>query len=136
MMDVTGETRTVVKERQLKYPPEKVWRALTQKHLIEEWLMACDFKAEPGHEFELQASWGRVSCKVLAAEPQKILSYSWKSQGLESVVTWTLKKNETGTLLPMEQTGFGQDQEQAFRGATTGWNVFLDRLNQVLSSQD
>ncbi len=33
------EERSVVVEREIPYPPERIWRALTQPHLIEEWLM-------------------------------------------------------------------------------------------------
>ena len=95
--------------------------------------MESEFKAEQGHEFELQASWGTIACKMLAVEPQKSLSYSWQAHGLDSVVTWTLTETETGTHLRMEQSGFGADQEQAYRGATDGWNDFLDRLERVLS---
>jgi uncharacterized protein YndB with AHSA1/START domain len=38
------ETLSVIVEREIPYPPEKIWRALTQPHLIEEWLMKNDFK--------------------------------------------------------------------------------------------
>ena len=34
-----AEMLSVVVEREMPYPPEKIWRALTQPHLIEEWLM-------------------------------------------------------------------------------------------------
>src|SRR4029077_9674595 len=37
------ETLSVVVEREIPFPPEKIWRALTQPHLIEEWLMKNDF---------------------------------------------------------------------------------------------
>jgi uncharacterized protein YndB with AHSA1/START domain len=37
------ETRVVVVEREIAHPPEKLWRALTQPHLIAEWLMKNDF---------------------------------------------------------------------------------------------
>ena len=30
-------TLSVIVEREIPYPPEKIWRALTQPHLIEEW---------------------------------------------------------------------------------------------------
>jgi uncharacterized protein YndB with AHSA1/START domain len=33
------ETLSVIVEREIPHPPEKIWRALTQPHLIEEWLM-------------------------------------------------------------------------------------------------
>ena len=44
MTDTAAETRTVVVEREIPYAPEKIWRALTQPHLIEEWLMKTDFE--------------------------------------------------------------------------------------------
>ena len=39
----TATTRSIVIERVMPHPPEKIWRALTQCHLIEEWLMKNDF---------------------------------------------------------------------------------------------
>jgi uncharacterized protein YndB with AHSA1/START domain len=36
MTTVATETRSVVVEREIAYPPEKTWRALTEPHLIEE----------------------------------------------------------------------------------------------------
>jgi len=45
MTDTATETRTAVVEREIPYAPEKIWRALTQPHLIEEWLMKTDFEA-------------------------------------------------------------------------------------------
>jgi uncharacterized protein YndB with AHSA1/START domain len=32
-----SEIRSVVVERDIPHPPEKIWRALTQPHLIAEW---------------------------------------------------------------------------------------------------
>lgn len=128
--------RTVVKERELRHATEKVWRALTQKHLMEEWLMKGDFKPEVGHRFDLQAEWGKVSCEILAVEPHKSLSYSWAAHGLESVVTWTLTETDSGTHLKMEQSGFGPGQEQAYHGARSGWEQFLDRLEEVIAGHD
>lgn len=136
MTAMQATTRTVVKDRELNHPPEKVWRALTQKHLICEWLMACDFEPTVGHRFQLHASWGTISCEVLAIEWHKSLSYSWQADGLESTVTWTLTQMGSGTRLRMEQKGFGPDHEQAYRGATSGWTRFLDNLEQVVSDLD
>jgi uncharacterized protein YndB with AHSA1/START domain len=90
MTNIATETRSVVVEREIPYPPEKIWRALTQSHLIEEWLMKNDFKPVVDHRFNLRADWGAVDCKILAVEPNKTLSYKWAAYGLESVVTWTV----------------------------------------------
>jgi uncharacterized protein YndB with AHSA1/START domain len=58
MTNTATETRSVVVEREMPYPPEKIWRALTQPHLIEEWLMKNDFKPVVGHRFNLRGDWG------------------------------------------------------------------------------
>ena len=84
------ELRSVVVEREIPHPPEKIWRALTQPHLIQEWLMKNDFMPIVGHDFKLSADWGAVECRVTAVEPNRTLAYTWGAYGLESVVTWTL----------------------------------------------
>ena len=136
MTAAATETRSVVVERELPFPPEKVWRALTQPHLIEEWLMKNDFKPIGGHRFTLRADWGAVDCQVLTIEPNKTLSYTWGAYGLESVVTWTLTATAAGTHLRMEQSGFRPDQQQAYQGATHGWQRFLANLEQVLARKE
>jgi len=71
------ETRSVIVEREIPFPPEKIWRALTQPHLIAEWLMKNDFEPVVGHSFNFRADWGAVDCRVQAVEPNKTLSYTW-----------------------------------------------------------
>jgi uncharacterized protein YndB with AHSA1/START domain len=133
MTDTATETRSVVVERDISFPPEKIWRALTQPHLIEEWLMKNDFKPVVDHRFNLSADWGSVDCQVLEVEPNKTLSYTWAAMGLESVVTWTLTPTSGGTHLRMEQTGFRADQQQAYQGAKYGWPQFFAKLEQILA---
>ena len=129
-------TLSVVVEREIAWPPEKIWRALTQPHLIEEWLMKNDFKPVVDHRFSLSADWGAVDCQVLTVEADKTLSYTWAAYGLESVVTWTLTPTSTGTHLRMEQAGFRPDQQQAYHGAKGGWQRFFAALDQVLERID
>jgi len=136
MTDPATETRTVTVEREVAYPPEKIWRALTQPHLIAEWLMKNDFAAVVGHRFDFSADWGSVGCEVLEVEPNRSLSYSWGAYGLDSVVTWTLTPTGTGTHLRMEQTGFRPDQQQAYQGAKFGWSRFFSNLEQLLARAD
>jgi uncharacterized protein YndB with AHSA1/START domain len=133
MTEPAAATRSLVIERVMPHPPERVWRALTQPHLIEEWLMKNDFKPAVGHGFNLRADWGVVDCQVLTVEPNKTLSYTWGSLGLESVVTWTLTPTSTGTHLRMEQSGFRPDQQQAYQGATYGWQKFIAGLERVVA---
>jgi uncharacterized protein YndB with AHSA1/START domain len=133
MSEPATETRSVVVEREMPHPPEKIWRALTQPHLIEEWLMKNDFEPVVSRRFNLRADWGAVDCQVLAVEPNKTLSYTWAAYGLESVVTWTLTPTSTGTRLRMEQSGFRPDQQQAYLGAKGGWQRFFANLEKVLA---
>jgi uncharacterized protein YndB with AHSA1/START domain len=127
------ETRSVVVEREFPYPPERIWRALTQPHLIAEWLMQNDFAPQAGHAFKLTGDWGTVDCRVVEIEPARLLSYTWEAMGLVSIVTWTLTATTTGTKLHMEQSGFKADQEQAYQGAGYGWQRFFGSLEGVLA---
>jgi uncharacterized protein YndB with AHSA1/START domain len=133
MSTLENQMRSVVVERDVPYPPEKVWRTLTQSHLIEEWLMKNDFEPVLEHRFTFRGDWGAVDCQVVAIEPNKTLSYTWAAMGLESVVTWTLTRTDAGTHLRMEQVGFKPDQNQAYQGAQFGWQKFLGSLEQVLA---
>ena len=143
MSEATTATRSVVVEREFACPPEKLWRALTQAPLIEDWLMANDFQPVVGHKFQLRGEanpqWNGVSdCEVLAIEPMKRLAYSWNASGdeaatgIKTVVTLTLTPIKTGTHLRMEQSGFRADQENNYRGAGYGWQHFLGRLEKVV----
>jgi uncharacterized protein YndB with AHSA1/START domain len=137
------EKLSVVIEREIPFPPEKLWRALTQPHLIEEWLMKNDFHPAVGHRFKLRGDWGGVlDCEVVAIEPNKTLSYTWNfahddaAYNLNSVVTFTLTPTSTGTHLRMEQSGFGPGQKQAYGGAKAGWQAFFAKLEQVVGRTD
>ncbi len=134
-----ASTRTLVIERKLSHPASKVWRALTQGALMEEWLLKNDFQPVVGHRFSFRAEpnphWnGIIECQVLTVEPNQRLSYTWGSMGLESTVTFTLTPVEGGVLLRMEQAGFRPDQEQAYQGAKYGWKRFIDGLERVVGN--
>lgn len=140
MTEASLETRSVTVEREFPHPPEKLWRALTQPHLIEEWLMKNDFVPAVGHRFKLSGEWGGVlDCEVLEIEPNRRLSYTWNfahpdpAFSLESVVTFSLTPTAAGSHLRVEQAGFRPDQKQAFGGARAGWARFLGKLEQVVA---
>jgi uncharacterized protein YndB with AHSA1/START domain len=138
-------TRAVVVEREMPHPPEKIWRALTQSPLIEQWLMANDFRPVVGYRFTFRttpmAHWnGVVHCEVLAVEPHQRLSYSWNTSGegagLKTVVTGTLTPTDGGTQVRMEQSGFRAEDEANYRGAGYGWQRFVGGLERVAAKLD
>ena len=137
------DIRTVVIERDIAHPPEKIWRALTEPHLIAEWLMKNDFRPDVGHRFNLTGEWGGVlDCEVLDIEPHRTLSYSWNfthddaAFDLRSIVTFTLTPTAAGTHLRVEQSGFRPEQKQAFGGAKLGWQQFLEKLETLVAGLD
>ena len=142
MTEPAAATRSLVVEREMPHPPEKIWRALTQGPLLEEWLMKNDFQPVVGHRFNFRATpmphWnGVVDCQVLVVEPHERLSYSWNASGAEAagglrtVVTWTLTPTKGGVLVRMEQSGFRPQDEANYQGARYGWQRFVAGLERV-----
>lgn len=139
--ETTPEIRTAVVEREFAFPPEKIWRALTQPHLIEEWLMKTDFKPVAGHKFTMRNEPKPdvnvvIDCEVLTVEPHRTLSYTWHAFDLESVVTFTLEPTATGTIVRMEQTGFRPEHDLAYKGAKAAWKQFLKAMEKVVAEMD
>ena len=139
-------TKSVVVERTMAHPPEKVWRALTTSDLMARWLMPNDFQAVAGRAFNLRVApmphWnGVVDCQVLALEPPTRLSYSWNTtgedgaEGLRTTVTWTLTPQGDGaTHVRMEHAGFRPQDETNYQGAVYGARKFIVGLEQVAAS--
>ena len=140
-MTDTATTRTLVIEREMPHPPEKIWRALTEGPLIAEWLMTTDFRPVVGHRFSFRATpagnWnGVIESEVLVVEPHARLVYSWGALGLESAVTWTLTPTEGGTHVRMEQSGFPSEEGANYKGAKYGWQKFMGNMERVVGGLD
>jgi uncharacterized protein YndB with AHSA1/START domain len=145
MNEQATATRSIIVERVMPHPPEKIWRALTQPHLIEQWLMKNDFEPRLGARFTFRAKpigdWnGIVDCEVTAFDPPRKLAYSWKGgsagnpnygSALDSAVEWVLTPEPGGTRVRMEHSGFGQRNEMAFEAMSSGWPRGLERLEQI-----
>lgn len=142
-MSDSSDTRSIVVERTMPHPPEKIWRALTQSALIAEWLMENDFEARFGARFQFRArpmgDWnGVVDCEVTVLDPPRRLVYTWKGgsvenrgPALDSVVEWTLTEVSGGTRVRMEHSGFGPRNASAYDVMSGGWPRVLERLDQA-----
>ncbi len=144
-MNETIALRSIVVERDMPHPPEKIWRALTKSTLIEAWLMKNDFQPVIGHKFNFRAQpvmgWNGVTdCEVLEIVPHERLVYSWNASGeqardgLKSIVTWTLSPRANGTHVRMEQSGFRPQDEAGYRGMGAGWPRILGRLEDIAAN--
>jgi uncharacterized protein YndB with AHSA1/START domain len=134
---------TLVVERFFAHSPEKLWRSLTERPLLAQWMMSNDFEPSVGHRFQFHAeprpNWnGVVDGEVLIVEPKQRLSYTWgvggRESGLQWVVLWTLTPREGGTHVRMEQSGFSAEQKGNYQGAKYGWQKFFSGLESVLEN--
>jgi uncharacterized protein YndB with AHSA1/START domain len=129
------ENRTLRLDFDFAAPPEKVWRALTEKELVTKWLMPNDMVATVGHKFQFRSEpygkWnGIVDCEVLEATPPKRLRLAWggvPGVGPATVVSWTLTPTASGTHLHLEQSVASEEpwQTWAYNGAAMGWKKFF-----------
>jgi uncharacterized protein YndB with AHSA1/START domain len=118
--DIEHTGDTVLIECDLPEPPEKVWRALTEPHVLAKWLMPNDMRPEVGTRFSFRREGAAVGegasidCKILESAPNRRLRYSWRDRGrgdeagrersgseaeglsLDSVVTFELSPTPTG----------------------------------------
>jgi uncharacterized protein YndB with AHSA1/START domain len=143
MTDTATEAalETLVVERDLPHPPEKIWRALTTSALIADWLMPNDFAPERGRKVAFRAKpmphWdGVIDGEVLEVEPPVRLAYRWDAgadpaAGLRTIVTFTLTQVAGDTRVRMEQAGFRPGQENNLKGARFGWERMLGDLERV-----
>ena len=145
MTEATAATRSIVIERTMPHPLEKIWRALTQSSLIAEWLMENDFEPRLGARFQFRAkpmgNWnGLVDCEITAFEPPRRLVYTWKGgtvqnlgygTALDSIVEWTLTPVADGTRVRMEHCGFRPQNASAYDTMSGGWPTVFERLERA-----
>lgn len=102
----------IVVERLLNAPPERVWKAITNKALMKEWNFDIpEFRAEVGFEFRFLGGTDEHKylhlCKVTEVALGKKLTYSWRYDGYEgmSYVTWELAEEGKQTRLTLTHRG-------------------------------
>src|SRR5271168_827897 len=91
-------------ERALGHPPERVWRALTERQELEVWHPTPFlFEPAPGGSVTFLAS-PRVpdmgTGRVLECVAPSLLAYTWG----EDELRWTLEELEEGCLLTLEHS--------------------------------
>ena len=126
-----GERWTLVLVRQLRHPPEKVWRALTDPAQLREWA-----------PFDADGNMGTAGSTVTLntvgtptpmisetlierADEPRLLQYRWGDGELR----WELEDVDGGTRLTLWH---GIDRHYIAMGAA-GWHLCLDVLDHSLS---
>jgi uncharacterized protein YndB with AHSA1/START domain len=126
--------------RELKFPqaPGVVWRALTTRAALAEWMYPNDFEPRVGHRFTFrvppkpQLENGLVvRCEVVTCVPPSELAFTWVVDDfLDTRVRYRLEADGAGTRVLFEHTGF--EQKPAFQGAQYGWKMMHGQLATVL----
>ncbi|UGT44996.1 SRPBCC domain-containing protein [Nocardia yamanashiensis] len=125
-------------------PPDALWEALIEPHLVERWLQlrSSGFVAAVGTRFVFAVPGtppGEIACEVLTASPGERLTISWVDLRAERparwVVDWLIQPEGRGTRLLLTQTGFDIEdrrQKMARNAMERGWKTTLSRLREVL----
>ena len=116
--------------------PSAVWKALTDPVLHARWWAAGDVRPVVGHRFELDmGAWGKQRCEVLQVEHERLLKYRFGADTIDTIITWELVQEGSGTRLKLTHEGFNLDSPMgrtALDGMKQGWPQVLARLETVL----
>ncbi|WP_124980990.1 SRPBCC family protein [Nonlabens xiamenensis] len=94
------------------FPTSVVWKAITDKQAVSQWLMPCDIEPVVGHKFQFKTKSnlffdGIIDCEVLEVVENKLLSYSWSGGPLSNTtVVFRLEEVDNKTILHFEHKGF------------------------------
>ena len=123
-------------ERTYNAPVNKVWKAITDRDLMQQWYFnIAAFKPEVGFEFTFDGGSKEKTythlCKILEVIPNKKLSYTWRYKDYEgnSVVTFELFDEGEKTRLKLTHTGletFPQvSKDFSKESFTQGWTHII-----------
>jgi uncharacterized protein YndB with AHSA1/START domain len=122
-------------------PVARVWHALTDRQMINRWLMATeDYEAKVGARFTLRDEpqpgfRGHIECQVLELSPPRRMVWSWSStdDGAPTRLVIELEAHGQGTRLTLRHTG--EADERTVRGTNQGWTTKLGALVEALTPE-
>jgi uncharacterized protein YndB with AHSA1/START domain len=146
-----ADTREIVVDEIFPHAPETIWKTLTTGDLIGRWLMKpTGFEPVPGKRFTFQTkaggAWdGVIHCEVLEVKPNQRLVYAWKGgheanvgygAKLDTTVTWTLTRVDTGTRLRLVHAGFVTPRnESALKTMSEGWKKVVPAIGVIAGEE-
>ena len=127
------ENKALVIEQEFNAPLDLVWRAITEKELLQKWYFdIADFKPEVGFKFQFLGGDDKRYvhlCEVLEVIPNKKLKYSWQYEGYTglSFVTFELSPIGDKTKLKLTHEGIESFNNPDFKkeNFVGGWNYLI-----------
>ena len=140
-----ADTTTLVIQRWLPGPVDRIWSYLTDSALRSKWLAAGDMDLTPAAPFELVwrnddlskpgerpdgfAEVQRMGSRIIAVDPMRMLSFAWG----KGSVTFLLEPKGDKVLLTLTHTGL---DDHATRGQVApGWHMHLDILRARIAQE-
>jgi len=129
----SGDRWTLIFIRELRQPPDAVWRALTDPAELDQWapFAAATDLGRPGDAvLTLVDGPDRTDlpATVLRAEAPTLLEYTWGDDRLR----WELSASGRGTRLILRHTPAAPGAEAM---AAAGWHLCLDVLRHLLDGE-
>ncbi len=122
-------------EAELSHPRARVWRALTDRKLLNAWFQPVDsgWKVSPNEDLP---SFAPFELELAPAEQTVRLLWRWHGKDFFSEAEWELTTTDDGGCkLSLRQTGFLGSQEAARRKELlNAYQIMLDRLRAVLDT--
>lgn len=132
-------------ERYLKFPIDRVWRAITDPNEVRGWLRGMDIDARVGGAITLrfpgdkmEAGSSAAKGQITAFEPPFLIEY-WtnivnsQNEKARHIMRWQLKEQQDGCLLNFSTTfNLG---ERASNSIICGWHHCLELLENSLEGR-
>jgi len=133
VVPAAAEGWTLVFVRDLRHPPAKVWNALTDPALLDQWapFAAARNLAATGDTVLTMVDGDErtpVPATVQRAEEPALLEYNWG----EDLLRWELTALDDGTRLTLRHTFAKRETAPEY---AAGWNICVGRLTLLLDGE-
>jgi uncharacterized protein YndB with AHSA1/START domain len=140
----------VRKEILLAAPPARVWEALTNPELTEQYFFGCEVQSDwkPGSDirFKRRILWLKFELKgkIVRIEPEKLLQYTLVNSSADnpedaanrSLVTEELREQNGQTLLTVtDDVGDTDGAKKRFKRSSKGWDKILRGLKKLVEEE-
>jgi uncharacterized protein YndB with AHSA1/START domain len=105
---------------EFEHPPERVWRALTDRQLLPKWFAESDLEPRAGSVFTLQpinvsGLDGLIEGELISLDEPRRMSMRWHAAELQTLMVWELVPTPAGCQLTVRESCVREQWEPAHR---------------------